>query len=1083
MYKIQQVKDFPFVIYENLCPVCGKGISIEEIINKRCNIKNIDFDKIGSHIDNEYKEFETYFKDKTGKTLRAIQVLWSKRVLGNKSFSIESPTGTGKTLFGISMAAFFSKKNKKSYIIVPTTSLLEQVVLRFNQYFNDVKILYYHKDMKKTEKEEFLNKLQNREYDVLITTAAFLSKSYSYLEGKVFDFVFVDDLDAVLKASRNVDRILKLIGFKEEEIRKRKVLYDNKKGILVISTATTKQGRASLLFRSLLGFDVSQSYHTVRNVDDYYFYDGNLEKRILEDVKMLGKGGLIFTQTEEQAQELWEKFINADIKAGLVVGNKESDLEKFINDELDILIGIGVSYGKLVRGLDLPKKIRYALFYRVPGFKIYLKDIENLSDRVVVMLINSFREHPLIKDRYYSIINDITKSKELLEEIFKNKEFSYARQGIVIKEDHIFFPDIRTYIQASGRTSRMYSAGITKGLSIVYDEKEYIDALVYRAYWYDIEFKERSLDAIEKTLEEVDRTREEIDKVRESEEIIQPVLFIVESPTKAKQISRFYGKPAVNVYGNQVFYEISTGKYLLIITASLGHVVDLISKEYLYGVEVIQDSKLVIPHYGTIKKCKDCMQQYVDIKPKNCLCRNVSDSKDIIFNIYSLSSDVSAVVLATDPDNEGEKISWDIGNFSSLRSNIYRAEFHEVTKKAIDEALENLKDINENLVKSQIVRRVEDRWIGYKLSSILQKTFNNKNLSAGRVQTPVLGWVIDRFYKNKEKTEVYYVNINDKIIELGEKINDLKDKINGDVEVVIKFLSSEEREKRPLPPYTTDEVLRDINRLLKIPSNEGMRILQTLFENGLITYHRTDSTRVSEKGMVIARTYLGNDFHPRSWEMTEGAHECIRPTRPVSRADLIAMIKENTLTLSDSLRREHLAVYDLIFRRFMASQAKPYKERVVNVEIDIGGVKIEKEIVVRYEGKAYELYPYVGRAIELEEGKYRGKIFIRKISKYPLYTESDIIGLMKEKGIGRPSTYATILQKLYKRGYIVRKNNRVVPTKRGIEVYTFLVENYEKFVSEETTREMEEIMDKIEKGEENYLNVLFDLYKEIDKIK
>ncbi len=1083
MYKTQQIKDTPFVIYENLCPICGREISIDEIVNRRCDIKNVGFDEIRSYIDEEYREFETFFKKKTGKTIRSIQRLWAKRVLRNKSFSIESPTGTGKTLFGISMAAFFSKRNKKSYIIVPTTSLLEQVVSRFNQYFNDVEVLYYHKDMKKSEKEEFLNKLQNEEYDVLITTAAFLSKSFSYLKDKVFDFVFVDDLDAVLKASRNVDKILKLIGFKEEEIKKRRALYNDKRGVLVISTATTKQGRASLLFRTLLGFDVSQSYHTVRNVDDYYFYDGDLERRIFEDVKRLGRGGLIFTQTEEQAQQLWEKLINAGIKAGLVVGNKESDLERFVNEELDVLIGVGVSYGKLVRGLDLPKKIRYALFYRVPGFKIYLKDIETLSDRVTVMLINSFREHPLIKDRYYSIINDITTSKEILKKIFENKEFSYAREGVVIKEDHVFFPDIRTYIQASGRTSRMYSAGITKGLSIVYDEKEYVDALVYRAYWYDIEFKEYSWNAIEKTLKEVDKTREEIDKVKEGGEIIQPVLFIVESPTKAKQISRFYGKPAVTVYGNQVFYEISTGKYLLIITASLGHVVDLISRGYLYGVEVIENSKSIIPHYGSIKKCRDCMQQYVDVKPKNCPCKNVSDSKDIIFNIYSLSSDVSAVVLATDPDNEGEKISWDIGNFSSLKSNIYRAEFHEVTKKAIDEALENLKDINDNLVKSQIVRRVEDRWIGYKLSGILQRTFNNRNLSAGRVQTPVLGWIIDRFYKNKEKIDVYYLDINGSIIELGEKIEDLKDKLGKEVDVTIKFLSVKEREKNPLPPYTTDEVLRDINRLLKIPAEEGMKILQTLFENGLITYHRTDSTRVSEKGMGIAKTYLGNDFHPRSWEITEGAHECIRPTRPLSKADLIAMIKENAITLTDMLGKEHLAVYDLIFRRFMASQAKPYKEKVVHAEITIENTKIEKEFVLRYEGKVYELYPYVGRAIKLEEGKYKGKVLVRKVSKYPLYTESDIIGLMKEKGIGRPSTYATILQKLYKRGYIVRKNNRVVPTKKGIEVYTFLIENYEKFVSEETTRRMEEVMDKIEKGEENYLDVLFRLYEEIISLK
>lgn len=1084
--KMELKEEIP-VVYEDLCPVCGKSLDSKEILTKICLTKNQPL--IYTH-NQDLKEFETFFEEKTGKKLRSLQRYWASKLFKGMSFSIESPTGSGKTLFGVSTAAFLSLKGKKSYIIVPTTSLLSQIEMWINNFFPEVSYIKYHGELSKKEKNNALERIKSEDFNILLTTAAFLSRNFEYIKATKFDFIFVDDLDAVLKASRNVDKILMLLGFKEEEIRKKSPLENStKRGNLIISTATTKPGRASLLFRSLLGFDVSQSYYTVRNVDDYAVIEENKEtlfERTLYYINILGDGGIIYVRDENKAKELYGFLKEKDINVGASVSGWKEDIELFLNGEIDVIIGISNSYGKLVRGIDAPQRIKYVIFVEVPGVKIRFEDIDSLSDRMITMLTSVLREHPKIKTDYYKLINNPGESKKILKDIFKEKELHYASKGVVVKEDSIFFPDMKVYIQGTGRTSRMYASGVTKGCSVVIDSQEYIDALKYRAYFYDIELQEASLEKISKTKEEIERTRKEmtsnVDK--ESKEIIKPYLFVVESPTKAKQISRFYGKPAVNIQDGMIFYEIFTGKNFLVITASLGHIVDLISQGYIYGVEVDKGERKVIPHYSSIKKCRDCGIQYVDVKPNNCECKDIFDSKKIINKIQEMAKDMYGVIIATDPDSEGEKIAWDISNFSGIYASTFRAEFHEVTKRAIDEALENLRHINTNLTKAQIVRRIEDRWIGYALTEILRKKYKEMNLSAGRVQTPVLGWIIERYNKNKEKIKRYFININNHIIELGDEIHDLDDFINKEVEVKIILKEVKETTRTPLPPYTTNEILRDASRILKLSAGETMSILQNLFENGLITYHRTDSTRVSDKGLSIAKMYLGDDANLRAWSTDEeGAHECIRPTRPISRDDLIAMIKENVIKTTTPLTFRHYALYDLIFRRFMASQLPPYSEKIGKFVFEINGYALEKDIVLEYKGKAYEYYPYVGLPLPLEEGTFKGKITVRKISKYPLYTEGDIIALMKERGIGRPSTYATILQKLYKRGYIINKNNRLIPTQKGIMVYKFLKDSYRDYVSEETTRRIEQIMDEIENGNLDYTNVLLEFYKEIEEIK
>ncbi len=302
-----------------------------------------------------------------------------------------------------------------------------------------------------------------------------------------------------------------------------------------------------------------------------------------------------------------------------------------------------------------------------------------------------------------------------------------------------------------------------------------------------------------------------------------------------------------------------------------------------------------------------------------------------------------------------------------------------------------------------------------------------------------------------------------------------------ELELEIELLEEKEEERTPLPPYTTDAMLRDANAILKIPAKEAMKLAQDLFESGLTTYHRTDSTRVSDVGLRIAKDYLGDEFVARDWYM-EGAHECIRPTRPIPKDTLQRLIQEGVIQV-EGITWRHLALYDLIFRRFMASQCKPYRVKVAKYLIKFNGKSFEEERVLSAEGTAIELYKWsVWVKNPLPTGKVKVKAEIRTVPKAPLFTQSDIVRLMKERGIGRPSTYATIVDRLFIRNYVIEKNGRVIPTKRGIDVFQYLASNYGSFVSEERTRLLEEKMDAVERGELDYFKALQELYEEIRQI-
>lgn len=1029
------------LIYENLCPVCGGDLSFEEIERGICLNKKTRI------CEESELEFEKFF-EKCVAPLREIQRMWAKRILRGESFSLVAPTGIGKTSFGLAMSLFLAKKRKKSYVIFPTSLLVKQAVETLKNFagkvgmeigLNEVKdfsVGFYHSEV---ERGGFFENLHN--FDILITTSQFLAKNFDKLEGLKFDFVFVDDVDSVLKASRNIERILKLLDL------------EKKKSVLVVSTATAKVGRKAELFRRYLNFSIGSSQFFLRNIEDVIANGTSIE----ELLEKLGDGGIIYARSLEECEELKERL--REFKVGIVTSKNLKDFEAFLKGEVKHLIGTAHHYGALVRGLDLPEKIKFAIFTGCPAYRVRVEDLEKVSPSVLRILVHFYKDDERIA-KYVPKLRFIEKIagevRGALKEVMSEREANV--RDAVVRKGEIIFPDVRTYIQASGRTSRLTVNGLTKGASFLFEgDNQLLNAFIERAKFFDINFRDISeidLDFLRKEIEESRKKKRELD-------LIRPALFIVESPTKAKQIARFFGRPGIRMVDSVPVYEVPTEKYLLLITSTLGHLTDLVTNRGFHGVEGFT------PIYTTIKRCRKCGNQFTESVCPRCRSEVYEDSYRIISSLRKVAEEAEIIIVGTDPDAEGEKIGWDLRCL--LCGEIKRAEFHEVTKRAILEALNNLKLPNLNLVKAQIVRRIEDRWIGFELSQKLQNHFGKKNLSAGRAQTPALRWIIERYRDSRRKRSIavfpdYEISLE---LETGEK----------ELELKIELLEDRIEKRTPFPPYTTNSLLFDANMILKMSAKQTMQIAQELFENGLITYHRTDSTRVSEVGMAIAREYLKDDFQGREW-FSEGAHECIRPTRAVDRNTLERLIDEGILVV-EGFRWPHFALYDLIFRRFMASQCKEFTVRVKKYRISVAGKTFDEERIVSAEGRAYELFKSVWVKKDLAPGIHRAKVEIRKVPVSPLLSQADLIRMMKERGIGRPSTYSVILDKLFARGYIFEKNGKLIPTKEGIKVYEYLIENYERFISETRTRNLEEKMDAIERGEVDYLEALKELYEEI----
>lgn len=1060
------------VIYENLCPVCNGELADEEILAGRCLKKGIPISS--SYHSEEEKEIERLFEKVIGKP-REIQRFWIRRVSSGESFAAVAPTGIGKTAFGLVFSLYLSLKGKKSYVIVPTKLLVKQCIENLERFAGsigrslgknddgEIRVAFYHGGMRKEEKRSFVRLLESKGFDILVTTTQFLSKNFDLIESVVFDFIFVDDVDAILKGSRNVWRILHLLGFRKVGDR----WTGESRGVLMVSTATAKKGKATRLFRELLNFDVGSSFFTVRNIDDVFAGREDIE-RIKEIMRMMGKGGLIYARTAEDA-ERYHNLLSSEFNIGIAISKRKNDYERFERGEVDFLIGTASYYGTLVRGLDLPYRIRYVIFIGLPSLKFSYDKVTPSLLRIIAL---SFKGNEKVRE-FLPILPKIDRdpeSFERLKEVIREVSRKEKSEDLVVDGEKIIFPDVRTYIQGSGRASRLTERGLTKGASFIFESnEELINAFSKRASYYDIEIK--NLEEID-----IDKLKREIDGSRirgEYEDAIKPAMLIVESPTKAKLISRFFGRPSIKSYGSIIVYEVPTERYILLVTACLGHIVDLSVERGFHGVETGED---FVPVYASIKRCRSCNYQFTQEGAcPRCGSEEVIDSRDRIEDLRRLSSKVSLVIVGTDPDAEGEKIAWDLYNLLSPLADVKRAEFHEVTPRAIRDALSNLRDMDMNRIKAQIVRRIEDRWIGFVLSQKLWKVFHRMNLSAGRVQTPVLDWIIEQDRKYRKRVRKGFIK------ELGL---DVDWDASGDIELDIELVSEDRKKVSPPPPYTTDELLKDAGRILKLSSLDTMKLAQDLFENGLITYHRTDSTRVSDVGLRIAREYLGEDFRGRTWDLKdtgEGAHECIRPTRSWDRYMIQRMIYEKVIT-PENLTRQHLALYDLIFRRFMSSQCKDFEVLIKRYRIHSDKGSFEEERIVDARGRAFELYHGVFVKRELPVGRIKARIDVRYVPEGYPYTQADIVRLMKERGLGRPSTYATIIGKLFERGYIYERNRFVLPTSLGKKVNWFLKERYSEFVSEERTRILYEKIDEIEKGNLDYMETIRDLYEEIRKI-
>jgi len=646
----------------------------------------------------------------------------------------------------------------------------------------------------------------------------------------------------------------------------------------------------------------------------------------------------------------------------------------------------------------------------------------------------------------------------------------------------------------------MYAGGISRGASfLIVDDKKAFHSLKNRLeFMADVVWSKFSLGRVRRWIEKVDEDRRLIHELMEGKvsgrirDYIKTALLIVESPTKARTISRFFGRPCKRKIGSITVYEVATGRFILSIVASRGHIYDLTITDGFHGVRLI-DGRF-IPVYDFIKKCSSCGEQFTEFSacPK-CGSTDFYSQRELVDVLRQISLEVNKVFIATDPDTEGEKIAYDIlCSLHPLNKEIERLEFHEITKKAFLQAIRKRRGINERMVEAQIVRRVEDRWIGFELSQRLWNKFGNRSLSAGRAQTPVLGWIVKRTSEARRKKPVLYAKLSNGIrFSIESSVFDfpLKDfeRRSKLLKASIEDVELEERKLNPAPPYTTDTLLKDASIKLGFSSSKTMKLAQDLFEMGLCTYHRTDSTTVSTSGINLAKRYIQEryptKFAPRRY-LKEGAHECIRPTRPLDAERLRRMISLGLLRFPKRLTDEHLGLYDIIFRRFIASQMIGVRLLYQKFKVRVGENEkvIEEPIKILDDG--FNLIEPIRLGMPVKEGIYR--IEEARILWFPSarpYSEGDLVSLMREKGIGRPSTYAKIISTLFEREYIIEKNGRLTNTLLGFKVYKYLQENFGRYVSEEMTRRLETQMSMVEEGKVDYQKVLNDLYKEIGSIR
>ena len=1118
-------------------------------------------------LEREFNEFKAFFESRTGSPMWSAQASWARRLLMLDSLAIIAPTGVGKTTLLMVYAVYRAEKDGwRILYLVPTQNLVRQIYEKLRALAGDPdNIVYYIGSMARKAREKALNRIKHGNFRILVVTTSFLQRGFELLaKNAPFQLVLVDDVDSLLRSGSNVERVLLLMGFnsntirtaeelvktrlrfyaalqagneeKTQELQARLAELEAKLALeeraplsqLVIASATGRpRGLKHFLFKELLGFEVGGGSDYMRSVTDTYRVAPSPVEEAVRIVRELGAGGVVFVSQllgKSVAKLVGEKLRRAGVRAEVALAGTRRAVRKLEKGETDVVVGVASRYGVIVRGIDLPERIRYAVFVEVPARRMRLSEalssprrqlslllalrdlgVDNASEmlRRLSRLVERFPDTRIVSLAYRGkveaegllaeIVTLMREAAVLIESGVRRvleERGGVLRIGgnvLVYDEEDIWLliPDAPTYLQASGRTSRLYQGVMTHGLSVVVSSrKELVEALEARLQWYT----QSGLVPFEQVdLKDVVRRVGESRKGKGKRVNVRTVLMVVESPTKARTIAWFWGRPGKRRMGRLTVYETSVADpvtetvYLLMVTATRGHLLELAidEDESLYGVKV--EDGIYKPVYTSIKKCLRCGYIYAGDGPcPRCGSSSVYSSSAIISALRKLATEVDEIVIATDPDREGEKIAWDV--YLALKpynSNIKRGRFHEVTRNAILEALRTADKIDRRLVQSQIVRRIEDRWIGFSLSRHLWAIYGKRWLGAGRVQTPVLGWAVERYKEWREKkgygTLLREPDTGDKLYVFTRQKPSWTP--GETIEAEVKHREEWEEESHPPPPFTTDELLYEASRRLGFSASQTMRLAQDLFESGLITYHRTDSTRVSPAGMAVAKQYLeskgmGALYQGRSWG-EGGAHEAIRPTRPLDVDMLRQGILDGSIRVQARLTWAHFRLYDLIFRRFIASQSKADRVKRARIVLSLpGGLLVEKEAVVWFEGSGYtKIMPPRKSSIMLLALK-QSRIQLRvdrvsRTSEIRLYKPGDLVRKMKEEGIGRPSTYAKAIEANRRHGYIVlsKKHQYVVPTKTGIEVYEHLSANFASLVSVETSRRMEEILDKVASGE------------------
>ena len=552
------------------------------------------------------------------------------------------------------------------------------------------------------------------------------------------------------------------------------------------------------------------------------------------------------------------------------------------------------------------------------------------------------------------------------------------------------------------------------------------------------------------------------------------ILVIVESPAKAKTIEKFLGKSHYTV------------------KASVGHVRDL------------PKSKLGIDIENNFEP------GYINIRGKG----------DLIKDLKKSAKKASKVYLATDPDREGEAISWHLEHILGIENDEpCRIEFNEITKDAIRKAIKNPRKINLDLVDAQQARRVIDRLLGYQISPVLWQKLR-KGLSAGRVQSvttklicdrekeinafePVEYWTIDAKSESKTGEDIDFKlsAIDGKKAEIHneEEVNKILEIIeNKDLHVV--KIESKKRKKSAPKPFTTSVLQQEGVNRLGFSTKKTMMIAQELYEGidvkgegtvGLISYIRTDSNRISEEAKGKAESYiketLGNEYYKEEKKSSEkknskkvqDAHEAIRPTS----------VDRTPESIKDSLSKDQYKLYNLIWRRFVASQMSDSEFELMNVECQIENYTFKatgSKMIFDGYTKVYNFYDREDRILpEISEGddlKVNGIFPEQHFTQPPArYTEASLVKTLEELGIGRPSTYAPTIATILNREYVEKSGSSLQPTELGILVTEILEANFAKLMDVDFTAKLENELDTIEEGEANWKEVVKESYEPFEE--